>query len=321
MHVGPGAATRWYQEDRRPRRLTPGRTGPPDGRLFTARRFNGAHAHEQREVQVVGVELLARQLLGRQAVEERRAREHVAVAAHLDQVLGKDLRDERAGARLGDAPEVAVAAVFEGHPARRRERDERHAARLEHAPALFEHAPHVVDDVDGLREDDAIVGVRRQRHRLSRNRRRRSRAGFRGQIDDVAAGNAGAAVPRRVVVLLHLEHDAADVLGVGLEEPLDVRAVHGRTAVVAPVPADRARPPEVAPVERVAALLAGQSRRRPSSQVSSRSSPNSRSRRSTRARCCRATSRNARSRPNRTVGGSASNVARWRSRTAWTPAR
>jgi hypothetical protein len=59
----------------------------------------------------------------------------------------------------------------------------------------------------------------------------------------------------REVVFLHLEHDAADIGRVPLDELLDVVAVDRRAPFVAPVPADGTRAVGVTPLEAIPALV------------------------------------------------------------------
>ncbi len=83
----------------------------------------------------------------------------------------------------------------------------------------------------GLREDDAVIGIRRQRvwfRKVSEERGARVRA---VDVDDADRNGATRAEHRRVRVVLDLEYRSAYCVAMLVQEDLNVPAVERRTAI------------------------------------------------------------------------------------------
>ena len=65
-------------------------------------------------------------------------------------------------------------------------------------------------------------------------------------MENIAAGHPIAAIASGVVVVVHLEHVATNVFAPVSNKFLDVYAIHGRTAIKAPVVAYRCNPLQLA---------------------------------------------------------------------------
>ena len=66
--------------------------------------------------------------------------------------------EEDPSAGFCDTPEIAVSPIFEADAAGTWQRREQHTARLQNTRALLDHAAHIIDDMEGLCHDQAVVG-------------------------------------------------------------------------------------------------------------------------------------------------------------------
>ena len=148
-----------------------------------------------------------------------------------------------------------MLSVFETDSACRWQRREQHSARFQNSVALAERRSHVVDDVEGLGEDDAVEPLRWKLGRRAQVRHHRGTFVGRVEIQDRMLRYPWPAEREREVVFLHFEDGAAHVGGVGGQEFLDVSPVDRDSTVVTPIAADRIGPPEITPIQRVAAVV------------------------------------------------------------------
>src|SRR5262249_4320635 len=130
-------------------------------------------------------------------------------------------------------------ATHRGHCA------QEHAARFENPVGVGEGGLHVVDDVQRLDEDEAIVPVRGDPIRSAE-------VGHDGgplvggiDVEDIHYGDGVTPEDLRVSRVLHLQHAAADVLPAGVEEGLDVVTVDRPAAIQTPYRADGLEATEV----------------------------------------------------------------------------
>jgi hypothetical protein len=104
--------------------------------------------------------------------------------------------------------------------------------------------------MQGLREDDAIEPPVRQGVRLAQIGNDRGTRVGGIDVEDVASLHSITTEAVRVVCVHHFEARASDVALVDAKELFDVHPVDGRAAIVAPVPAERVRTPEISPLDR-----------------------------------------------------------------------
>jgi hypothetical protein len=192
-------------------------------------------------------------------VEEGHVRLHVAVGRDLDRANAEHRFEEREYACRCQPPQIPVSAVLQADAACGGEGREQGSAGLQHPETFLQHGLHVVDDVECLGDDDAVVRIRRDVRRPTQIREdRRAIVGF-VDVDDVGTRDTKSPVGAAEVVLLDLQDGSEDSGGIGSNETFDVIAVDGTATVVAPVAAHRVRPREVAPVERRRTRRRGQS--------------------------------------------------------------
>jgi hypothetical protein len=150
----------------------------------------------------------------------------------------------------GEAPVIAGQAVVEAADLRDAGHGhEQHAARFQRGVQIRQRRLRVVDEAERLSEDDAVERVlgQRRRHREVAD----DRHPFAGDdADHFRPLDARAAEAPRVRIGGDFEDDAANVVGVRLQEALDVMAVERGSAVRPVLPRLRLQIAEVAPVGR-----------------------------------------------------------------------
>ena len=98
-----------------------------------------------------------------------------------------------------------------------------------------------------LREDDAIESARREGIRLAEIGKDGRQWIGRVNVEHVAAGDAAAAKPLRILGVEYLQTRAAYVRGVLREELFDVHTIDGCSAIVSPGATERRRAPQAPP--------------------------------------------------------------------------
>ena len=192
---------------------------------------------------------------------------------------------------------IAARPVLQRHHAGARQRHQQHTARLQRAVRVAQHALHVVDQVDRLRQDETVVGI--LRHLLDGSQVGHDcRAMIAGiDVEDVGAAYAVAAVARRELGIQHLQHVAVHVGGVPPHEDVNEMSIDRHAAIEPPVAADRRGAAQVLEFQRpapVGSQLFRQFRERPRATRPDPSRP---------ARARRAAARHAREAPRSAAGG------------------
>ena len=187
---------------------------------------------------------------------------HVAEGDHLERVDREDVGKQLSRRCFGEAPVVAIEALFVIDPYHAGCRSQQHAARLEDASALAKHRGHVVDQMERLGEDDAVVRPARNRIGATQVGDHGGEAVARIDIDDVAGCDGVAAKPARVNRIPYFENAAANVRTMRLEKRLDVVSIDRRSAIAPPLVAERPKPPEIAPFHSRHPLAASRRNRR-----------------------------------------------------------
>ena len=157
------------------------------------------------------------------------------------------------------APEVAVG-VLGVHPHDARHGDEQRPVGTQGPEDVLERRALVLEQVERLDQQDAVVGLRRQRARNAQvGDDRRVRVGG-VQVHDVAGADAAGPEPARVARVTDLEYVAADRSGGLVQEALDVEAVDRPAAVEAVARAERPRAAQGPPLGTATRRAAGDRR-------------------------------------------------------------
>ena len=183
-----------------------------------------------------------------QSVEKRCTCHDVAVRRDLEGVDRERLGEQLSRRRFSQAPEVAVEAGFVVHSDHAGNRRQHDTAGAEDAGALGNDGRHVVDEVQRLRENDAVVGSRSDRVRMAEIGDDRRRAVGRIDVDDITRRDRVPAVLFRVHPVSDLEDSSSNVSPVSIQKALDVITVDGLPPIPAPVVAEWLGSPEITPV-------------------------------------------------------------------------
>jgi hypothetical protein len=168
--------------------------------------FARSDAGQRREIRIDTVELGVAQIFDCHAFQKRDVRLHVPVDDGIDLRRSEDRLEQTACAGGRHPPEIAFLPVLETDAARGRNRRQQHATRFEDSIALEQHSADVVDDVERLREDYAIVLIGRNvgcMPQVGNDRCARVRL---IEIDNVRSAHAIAAETARKVGFLYLQN-------------------------------------------------------------------------------------------------------------------
>src|SRR5258706_1650346 len=194
-----------------------------------------------------------------QADPERHSGQGVAPGFDLQVCWGEMFSETVAAGVVGEAPEIAGDVLFQAFDfAEAGDGGEKNAAGLEDAAALAEGGVDVVDVLERLGEDDAVVGFAGDGGEVAEVADEGGAGVVGVDVEDVGAGDGAlGGEAAGVEVVFDLETVAADVGGVVGEEGLDVEAVDGVAAIAAGVVADRVRAGEEE-VEKLGVAEAGE---------------------------------------------------------------
>ncbi len=206
-------------------------TGPPPDSADLHR----PDANQDRKVWIAGFVGARRQLFARQSEAECGVQQRVAEAGRPDRRHRKHLSEQASGPCLGQPPVVRVGPVLETYTARARHRHEKDAVVLQQSVAFPNDGGHLVDDVQRLGEDDAVVGGGRDMVEPTQiSNHRRPRVGD-VEVQNIAPLDPLTSEPSGVFVFLYFEHGSTDVACVCREIALDDWPIRRRAALVAPV--------------------------------------------------------------------------------------
>ena len=134
---------------------------------------------------------------------------------------------------------VSPGAILGRHHACGWKRGQQHAARLEHPIRAFKGGSHVVDEVQRLREDEAVVGLERQLLRDTKISDQRRARIPRVDVEDIRMIHPLRAERCRQAAVQHFEHPTMNVGRMLGQEPENVVPIDRESAFASPVPADR----------------------------------------------------------------------------------
>src|SRR5262245_50945983 len=124
------------------------------------RRLHGSYSNEHFVVRVEVVEFLLTQFLCHQPMQESHSREDVAVRLHGDACCRKDLRKQFVGRERSKAPVLSpVVHVPAGNLTDAVTGNQEYAARFQDAAQGVECGADIVNELQGLGEDDAVKSV------------------------------------------------------------------------------------------------------------------------------------------------------------------
>ena len=195
------------------------------------------------------IELGRRQLFDGHPIQKRRACHDVAVRRDLEGIEGKHASEEFPRRRFRPAPEIAVETALVIHPDDARHRHQQHAAGAEDARALGNDRRHIVDELQCLRDDDAVVAVRRDRVRTPEIGDDRRLAVCRIDVEHIVRRDGVSTETLRIRRVPDLEDSTSHVGPVDLEKVFDVVPVDGLPSIPPRVPAQWLQAPEVAPFD------------------------------------------------------------------------
>ncbi len=190
-------------------------------------------------------ELIGSQFLGGEAVKEGDGSQHVAIGLDYHFALlkrfGQKLPqrpDREAPAPL--RPPLIVADLTDAGGCRQKP-----AAWLEDPVNSREGGPDVINQMECLRQDDAVEGVGRKMVGARQIPDERcSRDGL--HVQDIAPSDARATEAASVGIVPNLDHAPMNVVGPGGQEPFDVVPVDREAAIIAKLAAHRLQPSEIA---------------------------------------------------------------------------
>jgi hypothetical protein len=169
--------------------------------------------------------------------EEGHARSKIAERVHCE-VAWPVPAEELGDTGRCESPEVAFW-VGRAHAAHRRCGGKEHAVRSKCGEAVLNALTGPAQQVERSGEDDAVVGVGRQRARHLEVRDERG-AQVRGiDVDDGALGDAIASEPRCVRAVLNLENRPMDRAAACAQKGFDVPPIHRCASINAVVVTER----------------------------------------------------------------------------------
>ena len=124
-------------------------------------RLHRSDGHQEREVGVVAFALLVTELLGRHSGEERDRGENIAVGPHGDPVLAEPVGEQLGTRRRGEAPVIPDRLELPDGPAHGGDGGQQDAAGPQDAGGVAQGRSGVVDELERLGQDEAVVAVGR----------------------------------------------------------------------------------------------------------------------------------------------------------------